>query len=91
MERCNEILRGFSPHCPIRAPALAQHQTFAINPDASQVEMTLNTTHELVHGTFHSSPEQLSLTAQSYHVGFGGCARRQRQDRQWQSRQEDEP
>jgi polyisoprenoid-binding protein YceI len=32
---------------------LAQHQTFAINPDASQVKMTLNTTHEVVNGTFH--------------------------------------
>ena len=36
------------------APAvLAQHQTFAVNPDASEVKMTLNTTHEVVNGTFH--------------------------------------
>jgi polyisoprenoid-binding protein YceI len=36
------------------APAApAQHQTFAINPDASEVKMTLNTTHEVVNGTFH--------------------------------------
>ena len=34
-------------------PALAQHQTFAVDPDASQVKMTLNTTHEVVNGTFH--------------------------------------
>jgi len=33
--------------------ALAQHQTFAVNPDTSEVQMTLNTTHEVVHGTFH--------------------------------------
>jgi polyisoprenoid-binding protein YceI len=33
--------------------ALAQHQTFVVNPDASEVKMTLNTTHELVNGTFH--------------------------------------
>ena len=33
--------------------ALAQHQTFAVNPDASEVKMTLNTTHEVVHGAFH--------------------------------------
>jgi len=33
--------------------ALAQHQTFVVNPDASQVRMTLNTTHEVVNGTFH--------------------------------------
>ena len=33
--------------------ALAQHQTFAVNPDASEIKMTLNTTHEVVSGTFH--------------------------------------
>ena len=33
--------------------ALAQHQTFVVNPDASEVKMTLKTTHELVSGTFH--------------------------------------
>jgi polyisoprenoid-binding protein YceI len=33
--------------------ALAQHQTFAVNPDASEVKITLKTTHELVHGAFH--------------------------------------
>jgi hypothetical protein len=33
--------------------ALAQHQTFIVNPDASEVKMTLNTTRELVNGTFH--------------------------------------
>jgi hypothetical protein len=38
----------------ILAPAaLAQHQTFAVNPDSSEVKMTLKTTHELVNGTFH--------------------------------------
>jgi polyisoprenoid-binding protein YceI len=38
----------------ILAPAaLAQHQTFAVNPDASEVKMTLKTTHELVNGGFH--------------------------------------
>ena len=38
----------------VLAPAaLAQHQTFAIDPDASEVKMTLKTTHELVNGTFH--------------------------------------
>lgn len=38
----------------ILAPAaLAQHQTFTVNPDASEVKMTLKTTHELVNGTFH--------------------------------------
>lgn len=33
--------------------ALAQHRTFAIAPDASEVKMTLNTNHEVVTGTFH--------------------------------------
>jgi hypothetical protein len=33
--------------------AIAQHQTFVVNPDASEVKMTLNTTHEVVSGTFH--------------------------------------
>jgi polyisoprenoid-binding protein YceI len=33
--------------------ALAQHQIFVVNPDASEVKMTLKTTHELVSGTFH--------------------------------------
>ncbi len=38
----------------ILAPAaLAQHRTFAVKPDASEVTMKLNTTHELVNGTFH--------------------------------------
>ena len=32
--------------------ALAQHQSFVVNPDASEVKMTLKTTHELVEGTF---------------------------------------
>jgi hypothetical protein len=33
--------------------AFAQHRTFAVNPDASEVRMKLNTTHEVVNGTFH--------------------------------------
>ncbi len=33
--------------------ALAQRQTFVVNPDASEVKITLKTTHELVNGTFH--------------------------------------
>jgi len=33
--------------------AIAQHQTFAVNSEASEVKMTLNTTHEVVVGTFH--------------------------------------
>jgi hypothetical protein len=38
----------------ILAPAaLAEYQTFAVNPDASEVKMTLKTTRELVNGAFH--------------------------------------
>ena len=38
----------------ILAPAaLAQHQTFAVDPNTSEIKMTLNTTHEVVNGTFH--------------------------------------
>jgi polyisoprenoid-binding protein YceI len=38
----------------VLAPAaLAQHQTFVANPDASEVKMTLQTTHEVVNGSFH--------------------------------------
>jgi polyisoprenoid-binding protein YceI len=32
---------------------LAQHQTFVVNPAASDVKMTLKTTHEMVYGNFH--------------------------------------
>jgi polyisoprenoid-binding protein YceI len=39
----------------ILAPAavLAQRQTFDVSPGASEVTMTLKTTHEIVNGTFH--------------------------------------
>lgn len=38
----------------VLAPAaFAQRQTFVVNPDASQVRMTLNTSREVVNGTFH--------------------------------------
>jgi hypothetical protein len=38
----------------VLAPAaVAQHQTFVVNPDGSEVKMTLKTTHEIVNGTFH--------------------------------------
>jgi polyisoprenoid-binding protein YceI len=33
--------------------AFAQHWTFVVNPDASEVKITLQTTHELVNGAFH--------------------------------------
>ena len=39
--------------CLLGPAALAQHQTFVVNPDGSEVKMTLNTTHEVVIGSFH--------------------------------------
>jgi hypothetical protein len=33
--------------------ALAQHQSFVVNPDASEVKITLKATGEIVNGTFH--------------------------------------
>ncbi len=33
--------------------AFGQHQTFTVTPDASEVRIKLNTTHEVVNGTFH--------------------------------------
>jgi len=46
-------LAAFALTCLLAPVALAQHQTFVVNPDASEVKMTLNTTHEVVMGTFH--------------------------------------
>ncbi|MGA8938310.1 MAG: YceI family protein [Acidobacteriaceae bacterium] len=46
-------LAAFALTVILASPALAQHQTFTINPDASEVRMTLNATHEVVHGAFH--------------------------------------
>lgn len=46
-------LAAFALAVTLAPAALAQHQTFTVNPDASEVRMTLNTTHEVVHGVFH--------------------------------------
>jgi polyisoprenoid-binding protein YceI len=35
------------------SPVLAQRQTFTIDPNVSDVKMTLKTTHEVVNGNFH--------------------------------------
>ena len=45
--------------------ALAQHQTFVVNPEASEVKIALKTTHELVSGAFH---------VQSGSIGFDSSA-----------------
>lgn len=52
-----DVIRSFAvlAFAVIFAPVavLAQHQTFVVNADASEVRMTLKTTHEIVNGTFH--------------------------------------
>ena len=53
----------------ILAPAaLAQHQTFAVNPDASEVKMKLNTTHEVVNGTFHVQSGSINFDRAASHI-----------------------
>lgn len=44
---------------------IAQHKTFTVNPDGSDVRIKLNTTHEIVNGTFHvqSGSIDFDLTA----------------------------
>ena len=48
--------------------ALAQHQTFTVNPDASDVKMKLNTTHEVVNGTFHVQSGSINFDRTSSHI-----------------------
>lgn len=48
--------------------ALAQHQTFAVNPDASEVRMKLNTTHEVVDGTFHVQSGSINFDRTASHI-----------------------
>jgi YceI-like domain len=48
--------------------ALAQHQTFAVNPDASEVKMTLKTTHEVVNGTFRIQSGSINFDRTASHM-----------------------
>lgn len=48
-----KVFAAFAVAAMLTHTALAQHQTFAVNPDASEVKMTLKTNHEIVNGTFH--------------------------------------
>src|ERR1700723_2796526 len=48
--------------------ALAQHQTFAVNPDASEVKMKLNTTHEVVNGIFHVQSGSIDFDRTASHI-----------------------
>jgi hypothetical protein len=48
--------------------ALAQHQTFTVNPDASDVKMKLNTTHEVVNGTFYVQSGSINFDRTASHI-----------------------
>ena len=48
--------------------AIAQHQTFAVNPDGSEVRMKLNTTHELVNGMFHLQSGSIDFDRTTSHI-----------------------
>jgi polyisoprenoid-binding protein YceI len=48
-----QSLAAFALAVMLAPAALAQHQTFVVNPDACEIKMTLKTTHEVVNGTFH--------------------------------------
>jgi YceI-like domain len=48
--------------------ALAQHQTFAVNTDASEVKMKLNTTHEVVNGTFNVQSGSINFDRTASHI-----------------------
>jgi hypothetical protein len=53
----------------VPAPAVfAQHQTFAVNPDASEVKIKLNTTHEVVNGTFHVQSGSINFDRTASHI-----------------------
>jgi hypothetical protein len=43
--------------------AVAQHRSFVVNPDASEARITLNTTHEVVHGAFHVQSGSIEFDA----------------------------
>lgn len=47
-----KLFAGFALAVLLAPAALAQRQAFVVNPDQSEVKMTLKTTHELVTGVF---------------------------------------
>ena len=53
----------------ILAPVvLAQHQTFTVNPDTSEVKIKLNTTHEVVNGAFHVQSGSVNFDRTPSHI-----------------------
>ena len=86
-------LAVFALSAMLAPAALGQHQTFVVNPDASEVKMTLKTTHEIVNGTFHlqsgsvefehATPEMsgsLTVAAGSGKTGNGSCDKKMNKD-----------
>ncbi len=51
------------------ASAFAQHQTFVVNPDTSEVRMTLKTNHEIVNGTFHVQSGTIDFDPSAQKIG----------------------
>ena len=49
--------------------AFAQRQTFAVNPEASEVRMTLKTNHEIVNGTFHVQSGAIDFDRTAQKIG----------------------
>jgi len=47
------IFAAFIVAAVLTQAAFAQHHSLAVDPDASEVKMTLKTSHEIVNGTFH--------------------------------------
>jgi hypothetical protein len=52
----------------LASAVFAQHQTFAVNPDASNVKMKLNTTHEVVNGIFHVQSGSIDFDRTAAHI-----------------------
>ena len=53
----------------VLTPAVfAQHQTFAVNSDASEVKMKLNTTQEVVNGIFHVQSGSIDFDRTASHI-----------------------
>ncbi|WP_263378897.1 YceI family protein [Granulicella paludicola] len=46
----------------------AQHQSFTLNPDASEVKIKLNTTHELVNGIFRIQSGSIEFDRSTSHI-----------------------
>lgn len=48
--------------------AFGQHQTFSVTPDACKVRMKLNTTHEVVNGTFYIQSGSIDFDRSAHQI-----------------------